>query len=516
MVDSGVTKMRMYDVRTGSEMLRVVEVSQAEAQQRSGRAGRDAPGVAYRLYTESAFAALKPNLLPEILRSNLASVVLQLKSLRVANVLSFDFMTRPSRQNLTRALEELYTLRALSYNGELSDLGRQMVAFPLAPHYAKILIKSAEAPFECSVECCKILAMMSVESIFFVPAKGASASAGSVADGKNSAMGAFAQAKKQFAHAEGDHFTYLDVYNAFCTVQQSAASSSASLSSSAQTRRMQEWCRAHYINHRNMVKVQKIYEQLSGMMRRLGLPMVSSNERATGNEHSNVADTEPIKRALILGLFAKVARKQAHDSSYLTLGDGQVVHIHPSSVLIARPLAARPLVVVYNELVQTSRAYMRDCMELPDMKWLVELVPECYAGAGSAAAGEEGALKGAAHIKGGKQQADLHKRLASTNANQSKLSGGGGGVAGAAHAARQNAPSASTQANNGAATPQSKSAKKAAKKAAATAALAASTPAPPLPPMHDGSAKKQKRPKKEAIGSGKASALLDFVNALDS
>jgi len=511
-VDSGVTKMRMYDVRTGSEMLRVVEVSQAEAQQRSGRAGRDAPGVAYRLYTESSFSSLKPNLLPEILRSNLASVVLQLKSLRVANVLSFDFMTRPSRANLTRALEELYTLRALTYNGELSDLGRLMVHFPLAPNFAKILIKSAEAPFECSVECCKILAMMSVESVFFVPAKGAVASGG--AEGKGSVMGAFAQAKKQFAHAEGDHFTYLDVYNAYSTVANSAAASGAS--TSAQSRRMAEWCRAHYINHRNMVKVQKIYEQLSGMMRRLGLAMVSSNERETGNEFSNVVDTEPIKRALILGLFAKVARKQAHDSSYLTLGDGLVVHIHPSSVLIARPLAARPLVVVYNELVQTSRSYMRDCMELPDMKWLVELVPECYAGAGSAAAGEEGALKGAAHIKGGKQQADLHKRLASTNANHSKLSGGGG-AAGAGNAARQNAPSTpANNSNNGAATPQSKSAKKAAKKAAATAALAASTPAPPLPPMQDGSAKKQKRPKKDAIGGGKASALLDFVNALDS
>jgi len=281
-VDSGVTKMRMYDVRTGSEMLRVVEVSQAEAQQRSGRAGRDAPGVAYRLYTESSFSSLKPNLLPEILRSNLASVVLQLKSLRVGNVLSFDFMTRPSRANLTRALEELYTLRALTYNGELSDLGRLMVHFPLAPNFAKILIKSAEAPFECSVECCKILAMMSVESVFFVPAKGATASGG--AEGKGSAMGAFAQAKKQFAHAEGDHFTYLDVYNAYSTVANSAAASGAT--ASAQSRRMAEWCRAHYINHRNMVKVQKIYEQLSGMMRRLGLAMVSSNERETGNEFS--------------------------------------------------------------------------------------------------------------------------------------------------------------------------------------------------------------------------------------
>ena len=532
-VDTGVTKLRMFNAANGNEVLRVVEVSQAEAKQRSGRAGRDAPGLAFRLYTEEAFSRMKPNLIPEILRSNLSSVVLQLKSLWVSHILSFDFMTPPSRAALTKALEELYVLRALNYNGELSVLGSMIVSFPLPPHYAKILIESCKPPFSCSVEAAKIIAMMSVESIFFMPGKNAEAASaggnasssataaasdgqgGSNGQGGKSALSAFALSKRHFAHSSGDPFTFLDIFNAFLLVQQSAADSH---------RKCLEWCRTHFLNYRNLLKVCKIYSQLRGILsEQLKLDLVSANAVATGSEFDPVVHTEPIKKALLLGLFNKVARKQASDASYVTLLDSQVVYIHPSSVLISRPSAQRPALVVYTELVQTSRSYMRDCMELDEMKWLVELVPEAY---GNAANGDgNGEAPRATAIKGGKQQAELHKRLESSNSNHSKLSGGSGGGAGKV-AAKSNGSTAEPPVKS---KKQIKKERHAAAAAAAAkgghsaasgahsrpslaafssalqhqkpaAAAASSDPRPP----------KQKKPRKS--DGSKSSALLDFVN----
>lgn len=536
-VDSGVTKMRLYDAQRGSDMLRVVEISQAEATQRAGRAGRDAPGEAYRLYTEQSYQALKPHLLPEILRSNLASVVLQLKALRVKNVLSFDFMTRPSRAALTRALEELYTLRALSYNGDLSALGAQMVHFPLPPAYAKIAILSASEEFACSIEALKILAMMSVENVFFVPSKSAAESTGtgggsgksssttaavSSEGSKQSALAAYAQAKRQFAHVDGDHFTYLDVYNAFVLVQSGGGTAGsatgsgapgqrgANTASTSATRRAQEWCRAHFLNYRNLLKAQQVYAQLQALMVRLGLPLLSANAAATGRETDPVAHTEPIKKALLLGLFSRVARKQPHDASYATLSDGQAVYIHPSSVLLVRSTKARPELVVYTELVHTSRAYMRDCMELPDLRWLAELMPDSDLPGTNSSNAASTLL-----VKGGRQQAELHARLAGINANGSKLSGHVGGSSGAVAAGVRAAAAGGatlTLAQQAAALGLTKQQLKKQRRKAAEAAPPERAAPHASAVKVDAEARPPREKKKKKPGQG--SALLDFVNSL--
>lgn len=460
-IDAGVTKMRLFNPRTGGEVLKVVDISQAEAKQRAGRAGRDAPGTAFRLYTEEAFGRMKVDLIPEILRSNLSSVVLQLKSLHVRNVLKFDFMTRPSRDSLTKALEELYTLRALNYNGDLSDAGRLMVYFPLPPNWSRMLIKACEPAFDCAVEVAKILSVMSVEGIFFHAPKHAT----TAAERQTKAQ------RKQFAHNEGDHFTYLDALNAYLAHGQSS-----------DTRSRGEWCRAHGLNHKNLEKVRKIYEQLGGIVQRLGLPFNSINERETGEALSNCTETDPIKKCLLFGLFMNVARRQVHDASYLTLADSTVVYLHPSSVLIGRPASQRPDLLVFNTLVHTSRAYMRECMSLPDLKWLVELVPEAY--------GDASHVEGAtSKIRGGKEAAILHERLAGANDNQSKLA-----------AARQTQAHARPQQLKTTTTPNKKD---------KSAPVTPKSPAPGTP--------KLPRPPKSAQKKGggtRADNLLDFVNAL--
>jgi HrpA-like RNA helicase len=142
------------------DCLLIVPISKAEAWQRSGRAGRQQPGVCYRLYTEQAFTALRESIVPEILRCNLATVVLQLKAVGVSDILAFDFMDRPPQPALVRALEQLFALGALADDGSLTALGTKMSHFPLTPHYSRVLLASAEPELACSEQILTVIAAL--------------------------------------------------------------------------------------------------------------------------------------------------------------------------------------------------------------------------------------------------------------------------------------------------------------------------------------------------------------------
>merc|ERR1712151_355443 len=134
-VDPGMAKVKMYNSKTGMDSLLITPISQASARQRSGRAGRTGPGKCYRLYTEAAFKSeMLPFSIPEIQRTNLGNVVLQLKAMGINDLLSFDFMDPPPPQILVQAMEALFGLAALDDEGLLTRLGRKMAEFPLTPH----------------------------------------------------------------------------------------------------------------------------------------------------------------------------------------------------------------------------------------------------------------------------------------------------------------------------------------------------------------------------------------------
>ena len=143
-MDTGLVKVRGYNPLVGLDILCVQPVSKAQARQRAGRAGREAPGRCYRLYTEETFGDLQENSEPEILRSPLSSVVLELLAMGVADLLSFNFMTAPSEEGLVAALEQLCHLKAVE-GGEgggvrLTELGKRMAHFPLDPCLAKAIL----------------------------------------------------------------------------------------------------------------------------------------------------------------------------------------------------------------------------------------------------------------------------------------------------------------------------------------------------------------------------------------
>ncbi|TFL05832.1 P-loop containing nucleoside triphosphate hydrolase protein [Pterulicium gracile] len=160
-VDPGFLKQNTYDSRLGTYSLAVMPISRAQANQRSGCAGRVRPGKCYRLYPQSTFLAEMHSMsVPEIRRTSLASTILQLKAMGINDVLSFDFMDPPPAETIERAMASLRDLSAVDDEGLLTRLGRKMAHLPIEPQLAKTLI--ASVGHECSEDILSIAAMLSV------------------------------------------------------------------------------------------------------------------------------------------------------------------------------------------------------------------------------------------------------------------------------------------------------------------------------------------------------------------
>ncbi|KAJ3061777.1 ATPdependent RNA helicase, partial [Podochytrium sp. JEL0797] len=191
-IDSGLVKLKAYNPTLGLETLIIVPVSKAGAIQRAGRAGRVGPGKCFRLYTEETYHGLRETGVPEMQRSNLVGVVLQLKAMGIENVLRFDFLASPAAESLGKALELLYSLKAVDDYGRLTmPFGVQLAEFPLDPPLAAMLLNSDG--FMCSEEALSIAAVLTVQNVFVSPS--------------NMRLDA-EEERRKFSVEEGDHVTY--------------------------------------------------------------------------------------------------------------------------------------------------------------------------------------------------------------------------------------------------------------------------------------------------------------------
>lgn len=327
-VDPGFVKQKVYNSKSGLDALVVTPISQAQAKQRSGRAGRTGPGKCYRLYTERAYRdEMLPTAVPEIQRTNLASTVLSLKAMGINDLLSFDFMDPPPMETLISAMEQLHSLSALDDEGLLTRLGRRMAEFPLEPQLAKMLIQSVH--LACSEEVLTVVSMLSVQNVFYRP-KDKQA----IAD----------QRKAKFNQPEGDHLTLLAVYNAWKNNKFSNA-----------------WCYENFIQARTLKRAQDVRKQMLGIMDRHKLDVVSCGKSVSR-----------VQKTICSGFFRNAARKDPQEG-YKTIVDNQAVYIHPSSALFNR----QPDWVIYHELILTTKEYMRETTSI-DPRWLVEFAPAFF------------------------------------------------------------------------------------------------------------------------------------------
>lgn len=329
-IDTGMVKAKRYNPDSGLEVLAVQRVSKAQAWQRAGRAGREDAGFCYRLYTEEEFDNFASMTVPEIQRCNLASVILQLLALGVPDVLNFDFMSKPSPESMQKAVEQLDILGAVNRKDDqvlLTPLGKKMASFPLEPRFSKTLLISPD--FSCTEEILTVISLLSVDSVLYNPP---------------ARRDDVLAVRKKFISSEGDHITLLNIYRAFKKVSGN-----------------KEWCRENFVNSRNMGLVSEVRAQLRDICIKMNMKLESSQ-----------SDLANVRRCLAHGLFTNAAQLQP-DSSYVALDTHQSVAIHPSSVLFQ----AKPAYVVFNELLHTSRCYMRDLC-LVDSDWLQEAAPEYF------------------------------------------------------------------------------------------------------------------------------------------
>ncbi|KAJ8451438.1 hypothetical protein Cgig2_017829 [Carnegiea gigantea] len=372
-IDPGFCKMKSYNPRTGMESLLVTPISKASANQRAGRSGRTGPGKCFRLYTAyNYYHDLEDNTVPEIQRTNLANVVLTLKSLGIHDLLNFDFMDPPPSEALLKALELLYALGALNKLGELTKVGRRMAEFPLDPMLSKMIVASDK--YKCSDEIITIAAVLSIgNSIFYRP--------------KDKQVHADTARMRFHEGNVGDHIALLKVYNDWKACDYGTM-----------------WCYENYVQVRSMKRARDIRDQLEGLLERVEIEPTSSlndleaiKKTITAgsllmpsfcswflsfDELKDTTSVQCLSEYLFTfafatpasGFFPNSARLQKN-GSYRTVKHPQTVYLHPSSGLAqVEPL---PRWVIYHELVLTTKEYMRQVTELKP-EWLVEIAPHYY------------------------------------------------------------------------------------------------------------------------------------------
>jgi pre-mRNA-splicing factor ATP-dependent RNA helicase DHX38/PRP16 len=326
-VDCGFCKLKVYNPKIGMDSLQVFPVSQASANQRSGRAGRTGPGYAYRLFTERAYREeMLSNSVPEIQRTHLANVVLVLKSLGIKNLMEFDFMDPPPLDNLENSLYQLWVLGALDNSGDITTLGRKMVEFPLDPPLSKMLIVSEQ--LGCTNEVVIVVAMLSVPTIFFRPKE---------QEKESDAM------REKFMVPESDHLTLLNVY-----LQWKANGYN------------DDWAQEHFVHSKALRKVKEIRDQLIDIMEKNKIALVSCG-------HS----WDPVRKAVSASFFHHAARMKGI-GEYVNLQTSMPCYLHPTSALYG--LGYTPEYLVYHELVYTTKEYMQ-CVTATDPHWLAEMGP---------------------------------------------------------------------------------------------------------------------------------------------
>ena len=329
-VDTGYCKLSVYNPRVGMNALQVFPCSQAAVNQRSGRAGRTGPGITYRLYTEMAYKyELLSTTVPEIQRTNLGNVVLLLKSLNIENLLDFDFMDPPPKENILNSMYQLWILGALDNVGGLTKLGSKMVEFPVDPPLAATLLKAES--LGCSNEILTVISMLSVPSVFFRPKD---------REEESDAM------REKFFVPESDHLTLLNVYQQWKT-----------------NGYRNDWCNKHYIQGKGMKKAREVRAQLADIMKSQKVQLTTCG-----------SDWDVCRRALCASYFHQAGRLRGI-GEYVNCRNGMPCHLHPSSALYG--LGYTPDYVCYHEIVMTSKEYMQ-CVTAVEPEWLGEFGPMFY------------------------------------------------------------------------------------------------------------------------------------------
>jgi ATP-dependent helicase HrpA len=331
-IDPGTARVSRYSHRLKVQRLPIEPVSQASANQRKGRCGRTSDGICIRLYSEEDFEDRPAYTEPEILRTNLASVILQMTALGLGDLAKFPFIDPPDRRNVTDGVKLLEELGALD-DRRLTPLGRQLAQLPVDPRLARMVIEADRQ--DCVAEVMVIAAALSIQDPRERPSDRQQQ-----ADEKHG----------RFTDKESDFFSYLNLWR-YLRDQQRELSGN-------QFRRL---CRSEFLNYLRVREWQDIYAQLRQVARNLNLRIDEDRE--------DVAPGQNVHTALLSGLLSHIGLKDTDKREYLG-ARGAKFAIFPGSALFKK----QPRWVMSAELVETSRLWARVNARI-EPEWAEKLAP---------------------------------------------------------------------------------------------------------------------------------------------
>ena len=314
-VDPGTARISRYSRRTKVQRLPIEPISQASAAQRAGRSGRVAPGVCIRLYSGEDFASRPRFTDPEILRTNLAAVILQMAALQLGDIEQFPFLDPPDARSIRDGVLLLQELGAFDRAGAITELGRRLARLPVDPRIGRMILQAdAEG---CVREVLVLAAALSIPDPRERPA-----------DRDEAAR----QKHARFADERSDFISYLNLWR-YLREQRKERSGNA-------FRRM---CREEFLHYLRIREWQDLTGQLRSIARDIGI-----------RESDEDADPTSIHAALTAGLLSHIGLREGDSRDYTGARNTKFV-LAPGSVLTKRP----PRWVVVAELVETSRLYGR-------------------------------------------------------------------------------------------------------------------------------------------------------------
>ena len=289
-------------------------------------------GECYRLCTKSQFEALYSSSTPEILRTRLDTVFLQLKSLGVSNLAKFDFLDTPSEDSIIRSLELLFSLHVIDMKGDLTEeIGIFLSDLPIDTRLAVMLLNSFKEEFACSEEILILVSILSSGFVFFA----------------NSSPISVLKSKKKFGAKEGDLITLINLVLRYRHI--------------GSRNEKKKFCAENNINESIILSAKKIGDQLEKYLKSKKFIFKSAED-----------DVEAILRCITSAFFANVAQRQK-SGVYKAIRNQEVLNLHPTSILTTM----YPEWIIFYEIIKTGKFYMRECVEI-DYRWLVELAPHFY------------------------------------------------------------------------------------------------------------------------------------------
>ena len=334
-IDPGTARISRYSYRTKVQRLPIEPISQASANQRKGRCGRVSEGICIRLYSEEDFNNRPEFTDPEILRTNLASVILQMTALGLDDIEAFPFVDSPDKRHIqdgVKLLEELGAFETVqTKSGEkrrLTTIGRQLAQLPVDPRLAKMLLSAVD--FGSVYEVMIIVSALSIQDPRERPTDKQQAS-----DEKH----------RRFADKKSDFLAFLNLWN-YVQEQQKELTKN-------QFRRQ---CQKDFLNYLRIREWQDIYQQIRLAVREMGLPI-----------NSEKAEYQQIHTALLSGLLSHIGLKEAEKQQYLGARNAHFA-IFPNSVLFKK----QPKWVMAAELVETSKLWGRMVAEI-EPEWIEPL-----------------------------------------------------------------------------------------------------------------------------------------------